>query len=434
MSEHQADTPNQADERPYCTATTRSGKPCRNRALPDSDFCRMHKPDDSPPEQSATPPSAPELAAAPAAPADQSEPHIIETMPDTLLAPPPVTAITHTPEAAALDPLPPGEHLVDLVRQMRAGLEQLPPPRPLRDLPLLRQEQRTMEDLVRPELWEEAGAALHYYLRDPLLFLQRRLEGTYRTDPYGTDLDMIAAFRPLLLFLYRVWWRVSAEGLEHIPNSGRALLVSNHSGVLPWDGAMIASAVFEEHPAHRLVRNLFLDWFSAAPLIAPIFTSLGQQSGQHENAMRLLEEEELLCTFPEGVKGVGKLFPERYHLARFGRGGFVQIALRTGAPLIPVAVFGAEEIYPLVGNFKPLAKLIGSPYFPVTPFFPWMGFLGMLPLPTRWSITFCPPISTREYGPEAADDPLIVFMLTEQVRQTIQHTLNAKLAARTNLF
>jgi len=140
----------------------------------------------------------------------------------------------------------------------------------------------------------------------------------------------------------------------------------------------------------------------------------------------LLEEDQLVCSFPEGVKGVGKLYKDRYQLARFGRGGFVQVALKTGAPLIPVAVVGAEETYPMLANAKPLARLLKLPYFPITPFFPLLGPLGTIPVPSRWKITFCPPIPTATYGPAAADDPLIVFELAEKVRSTIQATLNQR--------
>jgi 1-acyl-sn-glycerol-3-phosphate acyltransferase len=134
------------------------------------------------------------------------------------------------------------------------------------------------------------------------------------------------------------------------------------------------------------------------------------------------------------LKGVAKVFANRYKLARFGRGGFVQAALRTGAPLVPVAVVGAEEIYPMFINVDWLARLMRLPFFPLTPFFPWLGPLGMIPLPTRWSITFCPPISTAEYGPAAADDPLVVFMLTERVRSTVQETIDRKLLERPSIF
>jgi 1-acyl-sn-glycerol-3-phosphate acyltransferase len=273
-------------------------------------------------------------------------------------------------------------------------------------------------------------------LPDLVALIQRRRSGAYETDPYGLDQDMIDLVRPLLLFLYYAWWRVSADGLEHVPAEGRALLVANHSGVLPWDGAMIASAVYEEHPLRRgrMVHNLILNWFSDMPFFAPLFTGLGQLTNIPENALRLLEDDHLVCIFPEGARGVSKPFRSRYQLERFGRGGFVQLALRTGAPLVPVAVVGAEETYPLLANSRTLARLFGTPFFPITPFFPWLGLFGLIPLPSRWSISFCPPIDTAAYGPAAANDPEIVQALSEQVRQTIQETLYVRLARRTSVF
>jgi 1-acyl-sn-glycerol-3-phosphate acyltransferase len=293
-----------------------------------------------------------------------------------------------------------------------------------------------LKDYLDPDFWKGLGMVLQYQVDEQRAFFTRRLRGEYSTDPYGMDRELIEVVRPFIAFMYRTWWRVEAAGLEYVPAEGRALLVANHSGVLPWDGAMIAAAIAEEHPSGevRIVRSLHLDWFSTLPFISPALAALGQVPGVPENAVRLLESDELVCVFPEGLKGVGKLYKDRYKLARFGRGGFVQAALRTGTPLIPVSVVGAEEIYPMFANAEPIAKLLGFPYFPLTPFFPWFGLFGVIPLPTKWSITFGEPISTAEYGPEAANDPLTVLMLSEQVRTTIQETLDAKVAARTSIF
>jgi 1-acyl-sn-glycerol-3-phosphate acyltransferase len=293
-----------------------------------------------------------------------------------------------------------------------------------------------LRDYLDPDFWKGIGMVLRYQIDEQINFIQRRLRGEYSTDPFGMDREIIEIARPFLTFMYTTWWRVTATGLEHVPAQGRALLVANHSGVLPWDGAMIATAVANEHPAQneRIVRSLHLHWFTTLPVIAPTLAALGQVPGIPENAIRLLEQDELVCVFPEGLKGVGKLFKDRYKLARFGRGGFVQAALRTQAPIIPIAVVGAEEIYPMLANAEGIAKLFGFPYFPLTPFFPWLGLLGVIPLPTRWSITFCPPIATNEYEPAAADDPITVLALSEQVREIIQETINQKLAERTSVF
>jgi 1-acyl-sn-glycerol-3-phosphate acyltransferase len=255
---------------------------------------------------------------------------------------------------------------------------------------------------------------------------RRRIQDTNKTDPYGMDQDMVEIARPFLRFLYYAWWRVTTQGMQHIPDTGRALLVANHSGVIPWDGAMVATSVYEEHPQTRIVRNLYMHWFSTLPVVGTTFMRLGSVPGLPENAVQLLHEDELVCAFPEGVKGVGKPFRDRYKLVRFARGGFVQAALQTRSPLIPVAIVGAEEIHPMLANSKPVAKMFGLPYFPITPTFPWLGPIGMIPLPTHWSITFCPPIMLDDYGPEDANNPLTVLNLTEQVRDTIQQTLDAK--------
>ncbi len=293
-----------------------------------------------------------------------------------------------------------------------------------------------LRDYLDPDFWKGIGMVLQYQVQEQVEFIKRRARGEYTIDPYGLDPDIIEIVRPFVSFMYHTWWRVQAQGLENVPAQGRALLASNHSGVLPWDGAMIASAVASEHPVQvgRVVRSLHLHWFTTLPFVAPALAATGQVPGLPENAVRLLENDELVCVFPEGLKGVGKLYKDRYKLARFGRGGFIQVALRTGSPIVPVAVVGAEEIYPMLHNAESIAKMLGFPYFPITPFFPWLGLLGTIPLPTRWNITFCPPISTEEYGPRAADDPLTVLSLAERVRDTIQETINTRLAERTSIF
>jgi 1-acyl-sn-glycerol-3-phosphate acyltransferase len=293
-----------------------------------------------------------------------------------------------------------------------------------------------LKDYLDPDFWRGVGMVLQYQVDEQVNFFKRRMSGTYTLDPFGMDRDLVEVARPFLNFMYRSWWRTTSEGLEHVPVEGRALLVGNHSGVLPWDGAMITVAVAEDHPAQnqRLVRSLYLHWFSTLPFIAPALAALGNVPGIPENAVRLLERDELVCVFPEGVKGVGKLFKDRYQLARFGRGGFVQAAIRARAPIVPVAVVGAEEIYPMLANAEPVARVFGMPFFPITPFFPWLGPLGVIPLPTRWSITFCEPLATDRYDPAEADNPLTVLGLSELVRSRIQETIDAKLAERRSIF
>jgi len=266
-------------------------------------------------------------------------------------------------------------------------------------------------------------------------FLARRLTGDYQVDEFGYDPELVEhVLAPVLRPLYQRWWRVRTLGLEHIPSSGSALVVGNHAGTLPFDAMMVALAIYDEHPAHRVLRMLAADLAFTLPLVAPLARKSGNTLACADDAERLLRAGDLVGVWPEGYKGLGKPFRDRYRLQRFGRGGFVELALRTGTPIVPVAVVGSEEIYPMVGNLRRIARLLGLPYLPVTPTFPLLGPLGAVPLPSQWVIEFCPPIETSGYGPDAVLDPMVVFDLTDQVRDTIQRTLNKNLAARGSAF
>ncbi len=266
-------------------------------------------------------------------------------------------------------------------------------------------------------------------------FLARRLTGDYQVDEFGYDPDLVDhVLAPALRPLYQRWWRVRTLGLEHVPSGGPALVVGNHAGTLPFDAMMVALAIHDEHPAHRILRMLAADLAFTLPLVAPLARKSGNTLACEEDAKRLLGAGELVGVWPEGFKGLGKPFRDRYRLQRFGRGGFVELALRTGTPIVPVAVVGSEEIYPMVGNLRRLGRLLGLPYLPVTPTFPLLGPLGAVPLPSQWLIEFCPPIETASYGPDAALDPMAVFDLNDQVRDTIQRTINKNLAARGSAF
>ena len=148
----------------------------------------------------------------------------------------------------------------------------------------------------------------------------------------------------------------------------------------------------------------------------------------------MLERDELVGVFPEGVRGASKLFRDRYKVQRMGRGGFVQVALRTGSPIVPVAVVGSEELHPVMLDLQPLARLFGLPTVPITPTFPWLGLAGLIPLPSKWFIAFGKPIEVSQFGPDAADDPRLVLELTEEVRSWIQGTLRRLLPRRRTIF
>jgi 1-acyl-sn-glycerol-3-phosphate acyltransferase len=277
----------------------------------------------------------------------------------------------------------------------------------------------------RPEIdvWDRRIAA-------GLSFLRRRLTGEYEVDEFGFDRELTdGVFHPALRLLYRSWFRVEVLGVGHLPADGPALVVANHSGTIAVDALMLSVAVHDEHPAHRYLRLLGADLVFRTPFLSELTRKGGGTLACNPDAGRLMAAGELVGVFPEGFKGVGKLYRDRYRLQRFGRGGFVSAALRTGTPIVPAAIVGAEEIYPMIGNLKPLARLLGTPYFPVTPTFPWLGPLGMLPLPSKWFIQFGEPMPTAGMTGQA-EDPLAVFNLADQVRETIQQGLRDLLKIR----
>jgi len=288
--------------------------------------------------------------------------------------------------------------------------------------------------LELPEAIARGARALPADARGTAERILRRLAGRYDEDEWGFDEDFAELVEPFFGFLYDSWWRVEVEGAELVPAHGRALLTANHAGILPWDGTMIGVALRREHPLPRHPRFLVLDWAFDLPWISSAIRKVGGVVASPYNAIRLLEQDMLVAVFPEGVKGTGKPYSERYRLQRFGRGGFIEIALRTGAPIVPVAVVGSEEIYPKLADLPPLARLIGAPFFPVTPTFPWLGPLGVIPLPSRWRIEFLAPIETASYGRDAAADRGLVLELSERVRAEVQAALIRNLAKRGPAF
>ena len=260
----------------------------------------------------------------------------------------------------------------------------------------------------------------------------RHSSGDYQVDEFGFDPDFTNALEPLVRLIYRRYWRVDTRGLEHVPEHGPALLVSNHSGVLPLDGAMIALAVHER--TDRFTRALIAAWFGSLPVLSWFLRRTGGTLGHPDDTLRLLGSGEIVLVFPEGVRGTGKPFRERYRLRRFGRGGYVEMALRARVPIVPISVVGAEEIYPMIADVQPIARMLGFPYFPVTPTWPLLGPLGLIPLPTKWSIHFHDPVGTDNLPADAADDPSLVMRLNDQVRDTIQAGLVEQLRERRSVF
>lgn len=253
-------------------------------------------------------------------------------------------------------------------------------------------------------------------------------------DPFGRDPAFEQTLKPFFDFMYYKYWRVTTHGLENIPSSGRGLLVANHSGTLPWDGSMIRLAVTNDHPAERDVRFLVEDFVYYLPFVGTYMYRIGGVRASQENAERLLNNDLLVAVFPEGVKGIGKYYSQRYHLQRFGRGGFVKLAIKTGTPIIPVAVIGAEEIHPILFKSSLLAKPLGIPYVPFTPTLPALGPLGFVPLPTKWSIYFGKPIDLSGYGKDILDDELEIHRISEKVRQAIQNLVTEALKKRHSVW
>jgi 1-acyl-sn-glycerol-3-phosphate acyltransferase len=314
-------------------------------------------------------------------------------------------------------------------RESATGPEpELRGPTDLRPRPDLQARPEQPVPAQEPAAWERA-------LADALEFLRRRLTGDYAVDDFGfdpelTDNVLLPALRPL----YRKWFRVETIGMHNVPVEGAALVVANHSGTLPLDSLMLAVALHDDHPAERYLRMLAADLMFTTPVLGSLARKQGSTLACNADAERLLSDGELVGVWPEGFKGIGKPFKDRYKLQRFGRGGFVSAALRTGVPIIPCSIVGAEEIYPKIGDIKPLARLLGAPYVPVTPTFPLLGPLGLVPLPSKWYIEFGAPIRTDTIGSAAAEDPMTVFNLNDQVRETIQHTLYRLLSQRRNAF
>lgn len=266
-------------------------------------------------------------------------------------------------------------------------------------------------------------------------FLARRVTGRYQVDEFGFDRELTErVIAPLIRPLHRRYFRVDWVGLGNVPAEGPALLVGNHSGTLPMDALILKFGLLDAHPAHRHLHLLAADLAFRLPVAGSLTRKMGNTLACPPDTLRLLDAGELVGVFPEGFKGVGKGYRERYRLQRFGRGGFAELALRSGVPIVPVAIVGAEEIWPMIHDARLLARLFGLPYFPITPFFPWLGPLGAVPLPSKWVIEFGEPIPTDDHPSDAWQDTSVVYELTDRVRDTIQQMLYRGLMRRTSTF
>jgi 1-acyl-sn-glycerol-3-phosphate acyltransferase len=282
---------------------------------------------------------------------------------------------------------------------------------------------------------EQLVAGLQALVNAARRLANRHVPGGTAVDEFGFDPEFNSqVLIPIARFFYQRWFQVQIRGLENVPADGAALVVANHSGTLPMDAIMLQAGLHDEHPARRNLRLLGADLVYEIPLLATVARKSGHIRASPANADALLRAGELVGVFPEGFKGIGKPFAERYQLQRFGRGGFAATAIRAHVPLVPCAIVGAEEIYPMIGNAKPIADLLRLPYFPITPMFPWLGPIGAVPLPSRWIIEFCPPVPTNGYEPGSETDPAVIADLSGRVRGTIQRKLDDLLAERGPAF
>ncbi len=253
-------------------------------------------------------------------------------------------------------------------------------------------------------------------------------------DDFGLDPHFEERARPALELLVKRYFRCDVDGAQHVPEEGRALIVANRSGALPWDGLVLRTAMRVARPSLPPVRWLAEDSIFHYPFLGVFMNRLGAVRACPENAERLLDQNRLVAVFPEGAHGSGKLFRDRYRLQRFGRGGYVKLALKHRAPIIPTAIIGAEETNPLLGRARPLARTVGASYLPITPTFPWLGPIGLLPAPVKWRIVVGEPVDLSNYGPDAADDALLVHRLNEQIRGMLQSLVDQARASRRSVL
>jgi 1-acyl-sn-glycerol-3-phosphate acyltransferase len=341
--------------------------------------------------------------------------------------PPPIE-----PDEAPPDEAPPTRSLSALVAELASSLQQaleglagssFPPVREFAADP--------WRGLV--QLAGRLGVEWPGSVDETVAFARSRLTGDYAVDEFGFDPEFTTKiYLPLLRPLVQSWFRVEVRGGENLPTTGSALLTSNHAGTLPLDGMILHAVVYDEIARH--VRMLGADLIFKTPFCHDLARKTGTTLACQEDAERLLASDQLVAVFPEGFKGLGKPYADRYKLQRFGRGGFVSAAVRAQVPIIPVSIVGSEEIYPLISSAPALARALGLPYFPITPLFPWFGVLGLVPLPSKWIIEFGEAVTTDELPPGAAEDPMVVFNVTDQVRETIQQTLYACLTQRRSAF
>ncbi|MFO7779944.1 MAG: lysophospholipid acyltransferase family protein [Nitriliruptoraceae bacterium] len=429
--------------RPRCVATTASGARCRNYAVEDG-RCRVHTPTD--PDREAAPARSaprrsPGLAGGAVRPraGGRAHPAISETR-DAVAPGAPGTADGTGGADAAGAP-----HEARMADGTGAPTEAREPagtasgPRTgsfaWAQAQLLQRGYGSAIDGLEL-LRDAADDRFLEALRGLIGFLRRRVTGAYEIDEFGFDEELTTqVLMPLLRPMHRHYWRVTSHGIEHVPEQGGALLVANHAGTLPADALITRLDVFDLTGRHA--RELGADLVFRTPLVGTLARKTGATLASGDDADRLLSSGELVAVWPEGFKGLGKPWKDRYKLQRFGRGGFVATASRAQVPIIPTAVVGSEEIYPMLFDLRIVARLLGFPYFPVVAqmfALPVLGPFALLPLPSKWIIEYGDPIDTASFGSDLAEDPMALFDLTDQVRERIQQMLQRNLMGRRSVF
>jgi len=299
-------------------------------------------------------------------------------------------------------------------------------PTEAREAPRRRSWTRTprVDEVELPEAASLAERFLDDELRRRLAALTHLVEGGAPYDRYGfSPLATQTAF-PIFHALYRFYFRVTSRGHDRLPEEGPAILAANHGGLLPFDGAMTVMDVLLHTDPPRLPRAVVDRWAGALPWVNVFFARVGQVIGTRENVADLLDDGQLVLVFPEGMAGVRKRVTQRYRLQRF-HVGFVEASLRARAPIVPMAVVGSDDQAPILYDLGALARRLGLPFFPVTPTFPWLGPLGLLPYPVRYKIVYGEPMDFHErFGPEGASDARLVRYLANQVRREVQLLLD----------
>lgn len=262
-----------------------------------------------------------------------------------------------------------------------------------------------------------------------------RLRGEYSTDKFGFDEQYLKIFSSILEFLYRKYFRCSVQGLNHIPNKGNAIIVANHGGILPWDIIMLKLAVLYEHPEARNVRGLYSKWFNKIPLINDFLQKSGNLPYSKQNVSNLLEQKKIIAVFPEGLAGEKKLYNQRYILQPFQNRDFIRQALHFKLPIIPCAIIGSEDTYPLISRIDWMGKLFGLPYYPITPQSPgFPTFLSTIPLPVKWNIVFSKPLSLNYSNRNIETEELYIDYVNTILQNNIQSELNQLVSHRNSIF